>query len=150
MVYSPQTKLQRREAWEACCRHCLTFSETRLPVWDLVLAVCISHNMDCRVFALPWLLSSSDGCTKRSGQSWCLPLPEGVPPGSLLCPLRVGVCLFFIHWLLWKHPVVSCALNQMCVLRMPLDRKWGRGHWGKGAGGKLKLEESQTAIAGDR
>lgn len=35
LVYSPRTKWQRREAWEACWHHCLSFSETRLPVCGL-------------------------------------------------------------------------------------------------------------------
>lgn len=45
----------------------------------------VSDDVDCRAFDAPLLLSLSGGCTKYSGQSCFLPLPEGV---RLVFPLE--------------------------------------------------------------
>lgn len=103
----------------------------------------ISDIMDCGVFVLPWLLSLSGGHTKCSGRSWCLPLPGGVP-----LPFEgESVPLFYSLLALETSrsiPEPDVRTPQACGSEV------GKRALGKGGGGKLKLEESQTAIAGDR
>lgn len=96
-----------------------------------VLAVCISSNMDCRAFALPWLLSSSGGCPKCSGQSWCLPLPGGVP-----LPSEGGsVSLFYSLVALETSHSIPCPEPDVRTPRA-FGSEVGKRALGKGGGRK--------------
>lgn len=76
------------------------------------------------------------------------------PSGRPLCPLRVGTCplsvLPFLPHLLWNYGVQCSAPDE----HTPYCLLIGSGEEGiweaEGGGGKLKLAESLTALAGDR
>ena len=109
-----------------------------------VLAAYVSDDVDCRAFGafLAFVIVvAAPSAAGKAGFFLSLKEFSWYFSGRLLCPLGVGACLlsatlFFIHRLLWKHRVVSGALNQMCVLQKRFDRKWGRGHRRRGGGRK--------------
>lgn len=100
------------------------------------LAEYISCDVDCKAFGAPlafvivWWLHQVQRAKLVSCSPWKSLARIPLEDFFVLWEWERAYCqrLFFIHWLLWKHRVVSSALNQMCVLQKRFDRKWGRGH----------------------
>lgn len=91
---------------------------------------------------------------RQTAGYWVLPRKfSSYPSGRPFCPWRVGACplsvLRFLPQLLWNHSI-QCSAPDGHTLDSLLIGSGEEGIWEVGGGGKLKLAESLTAIAGDR